>query len=379
MSRQLTKLTSIYIALLILVLVGGCSDDDCPTCPKDEVVKPYKGWLYYVEFNPNLYNIYKVDMETDSIVDSLDLPLGGEAFIEVSSDGRLLMARESALDFYESKTWLYDAQNFAFLGEIPYAISPYFDLGRSRIVGMRVDSLETYITVLSYPSMTLLQEDTLGGFLGQYLDSKNGYIYGWAGRSLRFRFYRFDYINRNLELIPITHTHGDTVQVLKFCLDPAGKRVYFRGLSAPAPFQDVAFTGAYDLESQTLLWSYVTMGQYGGIALSPDGREVYMTDPGIPGYSGFDPGAFFVLDAQSGALIEAISTYGYRNNPLRTLATSDVIFSPTGEKAYVASGGIGDHPAASVLVVDTETRNITKILSPDLQRIPRNMKIGPKL
>ena len=66
MSRQLTKLTSIYFALLILVLVAGCSDDDCPTCPKDETVETYKGFLYYVELNPQLYDVYVVDMETDS-------------------------------------------------------------------------------------------------------------------------------------------------------------------------------------------------------------------------------------------------------------------------------------------------------------------------
>lgn len=379
MSRQLTKLTSIYFALLILVLVGGCSGDDCPTCPKDEVVQPYKGWLYYSEHNPSLYDIYKVDMETDSIVDSLMLPLEESAIFDVSADGRLLAVRDATFDFYSAKTWLYDAQTFDLLGEIPYAVSPYFDLEHGRIVGMRADSLDTYITVLSYPSMTLLQEDTLGGFLGQYLDAKRGFIYGWGGSSLRFRFYRFDYINRELELIPITHWAGDTVQVIDFCLNQSGNRVYIRGLSVPGPFQGFTFTGTYDLQSETLLWSYKTMGQYGGLALSPDEREVYMTDPGISGYSGLNPGAFFVLDSGSGALLEAVSTFGYRDNPLSPLSTSDVIFSPTGEKAYLATGAVGDRQPASVLVIDTETRNITKILSPDLQRHPRNLRIGPKI
>ncbi len=38
------------------------------------MVQPYKGWLYYVELIGQTYDVYVVDMETDSIVDSIDVP-----------------------------------------------------------------------------------------------------------------------------------------------------------------------------------------------------------------------------------------------------------------------------------------------------------------
>ncbi len=378
MSRQLVTITILIVSGL-LAIIAGCSED-CPTCPTEPTVEHYRGYLYYAEYNPSFYSIYKLDMETDSIVDSLELPLGEDGGVfDVSSDGKWLAVRDVAFDFYAARTWLYDARDFSLVGEVPTSPSPHFDLARGWIVGSRADSHSTYVTVLTFPAMSLVYEDTVDGFIGLYLDRERGYFYGIGSSEsdLAYKFFRYDYVNRQLEEISIIYPNGDTIQVIGSCLDSKRKRVFFKGIAQLSPTSGLAITGAYDLEHKELLWTHSMMTFSGGLAVSPDGNEVYVTDSG-PGMSSLNPGAFFVFDAHSGTLLQAISTYGYRDNPYSPLSTTDAIFSPTGEKAYVAAGGQEGRQGASLLVVDTKTRNITKIISSDLSRIPRNLRIVPK-
>ncbi len=385
MSRQLTKLISIYFALLILAAVSGCSDDDCPTCPEDETVKPYRGYLYYTEGNPELHQLYKIDMETDSIVDSLFFSPGNALAFDLTEDGRLLaiLDNRDPLNFSDSKTWLVDPATMTITGELPFAMLPFFDQDRGLIVGMHNNSTSYLISVLDFTTHESIYEDSTFGFAGEVIDRKGGFMYGsasetsFADHRLGSNFYRYDYVNRRLELVPIIYPNGDTIQVFKFCLNEAGTRVYFKGITVVNPPLGLAVVGSYDIESQTLLWTFETMGSLGGVGVSPDGQEVYMTDPGHPGFD-FDTGTIFILDAITGAYLHGISMYGYQPEPLVALQGSDVLFSPTGEKAYVVTGGVGGRWPGSMVVVDTKKREITKIISPDLQRHPYMMRIGPK-
>ena len=389
MSRQLTKMIAIYSVLLILALISGCSDDDCPTCPTDEVVEHYRGYLYYSEGNPQLCQFYKVDMETDSIVDSLSFPIGDVGVFDITEDGSLLAIRHSPLNVEDpadnsaAKTWLVDASTLSVIGELPFPMQPFFDEDRGLIVGRHNNSTSYLIRVLDFSSHQSIYEDSTFGFGGEVIDRKGGFIYGsadphgFASDSLGSNFYRYDYVNRRLELVPIIYPNGDTIQVFKFCLNESGSRVYFKGIVETDPPFGISVLGCYEVGSQTLLWSFETMGFHGGVAVSPDGREVYMTDPGQLGFD-FDTGTIFILDAASGAYLHGISMYGYQPIALVPLAGDDVLFSPTGEKAYVITGGVAGRQPGSMIVVDTKKREIQKIISPDLMRHPQLMRIGPK-
>ena len=105
-----------------------------------------------------------------------------------------------------------------------------------------------------------------------------------------------------------------------------------------------------------------------------------MTDPSQAGYDYYDSGTIYIFDARSGVYLQGISMFGYLWNPLVPLSSSarGIVFSPTGEKAYVATG-MSDRHTGSVLVVDTKLKKIVKILSPDLKRLPGQLRIGPKI
>lgn len=374
MSRQLTKLTSIYFALLILVLVGGCSDDDCPTCPKDETVETYKGFLYYVELNPQLYDVYVVDMETDSIVDSIDVPDEPTGFLDVSSDGQYLAVTSSPLEDIGVHCYLYDAQTREFIRELPDRMVPFFDLTNNLVVGNVPFENGEYggVRILSYPSFSMVYEDkTVGVFGVTLIDIPRHKVYGTTGS----RIYSYDYIDRVFTPHPIIDAiYGHEVTVKEFCLNPAGTRIYFKAGVGGTP--EYAIIGAFDLTSNQLDWYKILRGPWSGVGVSPDDREVYASEYGPRSQDNF--GMLFVLDAQTGAQLHAYSTYGYDENRYLPLAADQPIFSPTGDKIYIGGGWLGTG-GGTLALFDPHKRELVKFITPDFQRAIGRMAIGPKL
>ncbi len=374
MSRQLTKLTSIYLALLILVLVGGCSDDDCPTCPKDETVETYKGFLYYVELNPQLYDVYVVDMETDSIVDSIDVPDEPTGFLDVSSDGQYLAVTSSPLEDIGVHCYLYDAQTREFIRELPDRMVPFFDLTNNLVVGnVPVENGEYRgLRVLSYPSFSLVYEDlALADYGVLEMDSPRHKVYGTTGS----RIFSYDYIERVFTLHPIKDAvYGRELTVFQFCLNPAGTRIYFKAGVGGSPQYEIV--GAFDLTTSQLDWYKVIRGPWSGIGVSPDDREVYANEYGLRSQDNL--GVLFVLDAQTGAQLHAYSTYGYAENRYEPLALDQPVFSPAGDKLYIGGGSLGTG-GGTLALFDPHKRELVKFITPDFQRAIGRMAIGPKL
>ncbi len=340
------------LLLLVALMAAGCSKD-CPTCPTDPVVQHYKGWLYYSEFNIALSNVYKIDMESDSVVDSITeaKSFGDAAGLEVTGDGRYLIVDYNPVDFANARTRVYDAQTLQFVTELPRYFLPVIDNQRGLALG---NSMQGELYIMNLPSFAVERIDTIVGFYGLWVDEARHLLYGNGDRSLGFDYYSYDYLDRKLELLPMHLVPGDTIQPIGSCIDFTRNRLYFKCLRW---FNDLgrSFVMGYDLNSRSVIWAYPTLGRFGGIAVSPDGSEVWMTDPGIPGWD-WDSGTIYVFDAASGAYRQGISLFGYGPNPLVPLAGSDIIFSPTGEKAYVATGRMAGRMPGSVLVVDTNLK-----------------------
>ena len=375
MSRQLSKLTSICLALLILVLVGGCSDDDCPTCPKDEAVKPYKGFLYYVELNPQLYDVYVVEMETDSIVDSIDVPDEPTGFLDVSSDGQYLAVTSSPLEDIGVHCYLYDAQTREFIRELPDRMVPFFDVTHNLVVGNVPFENDAYggVRILSYPSFSLVYEDTtLSGFGTDLIDAPHHKIYGRSDS----RIHSYDYINRTFTSHPIIdQIYGHECTIKQFCLNPAGTKIYFKAGVGGSP--EYEMIGAFDLAASQLLWYKIIRGPWGGIAVSPDDREIYADEVGSS--HGINPGVLFVIDSQTGVQLQAFSLAGHSStNPHFLIAAESFIYSPTGEKLYIGGGSLA-RGGGMLATFDPIEREWIKFITPDFNRgVGHRMVIGPK-
>jgi hypothetical protein len=384
----------VSVAAVVAVLsVVGCSKD-CPTCPNDKPVEHYKGWFYYTQDrSDSFYGVYKIDMETDSVVDSINhedpelWPLG----MDVSGDGRFLAIHYSTALASEFVLRVFDAQTLTLIRDLPGHHAPdrqtalQFDTENNLLLEMNETPHSNYLRLLRLPTFELIQEDTIFNLFPRYFDVARHVFYANAHQhdceecTQRYPsgLYSYDYLNRKLEYVQPLHPNGDTLWFSSGCVNRAGNILYFRAGYASAPIWGTTSLAAYDLTNRQMLWIYPNMSEVGGTALSPDEKEVWMTDQGPPGFIN-NSGTIYVLDAATGTYLQGMSMYGYSWNPLVALSGGHLIFSPTGEKAYVNGGYANDRWVGSILVVDAKQKKITKILSPDLKRRPIVLRIGPK-
>jgi len=133
----------------------------------------------------------------------------------------------------------------------------------------------------------------------------------------------------------------------------------------------------YDLEEDSAIFDVPIYAPYGGIRVSPDGQEVYFTDPGaLPDFDG--PPYIFIYDAYEGTLLDEISLADLDTSHAapRPLFAYDIRFHPAKPKTYVLCGS--NKGMGPILVIDTNEREITKWFFPKLDHRPRSIDIGPK-
>jgi hypothetical protein len=386
--RRVIALVAIAIIVTAIgLLVSGCSDD-CPTCPKEEERKPYRGWMYYTDGFSAGTSLFKVDLETDSIVDSIRHEDGALYTISaaVSSDGRYLAAWYNDTYATRGSTRLYNAQTLAQIGELPEAVSAYFDTEDQWLLGFDVNSTGYLIWRLALPGLATLSVDTVHNFGPIIIDPSRNLLYGNAEQHSAapavypWGFYSFNYVTHELKSLSLLWSPTDTIkEVYSLSLSSNGEILYFTGCEPAGATVWGVVAAAYNLKTRTLLWYYPLVAPQGGIAVSPDGKEVWVTDPGPTGFD-WNSGTIFILDAATGRYLQGLSLFGYLpdSNPAYCLPGREIVFAPTGDRAYVQARQTFTNPYGTVVVVDTKKRAIVKLLKPDMNCEPGELLICPK-
>lgn len=116
---------------------------------------------------------------------------------------------------------------------------------------------------------------------------------------------------------------------------------------------------AYSLKDRRVIFRANLYSALGRCRLSPDERELWITDPGPPPTFGEAwPGHVLVLDAKTGAILDTIPTFGLDEEfPEIRWRVDDIRFVPGGHKAYVNCMFRGP-----ILVIDTRSKEITNFL-----------------
>jgi hypothetical protein len=129
----------------------------------------------------------------------------------------------------------------------------------------------------------------------------------------------------------------------------------------------------FDLNDHSCLFR-LPLASNSGFALSPDAREIWVVQG--YGYTGHPVpstlGYVLIVDAQSGAPLDTISTLGlWIDRPDDPFPLGPLVFHPTEPKAYLCSGW----PYQSLLVVNTKSREVESILEMgplhDIAIVPR--------
>jgi WD40 repeat protein len=355
------------LAGLAMFLASCC--EDCPTCPNGP--EPYKGWLYAVDYWHGW--VYQIDIETDSLVDSVCHELGtyDAGAIDVSQDGRYLaVVYRNALG--HAFTRIYDAQTLEVIIDLDDYIIPVFVASENILLGFG-DSVKVY----SMPDLNLLHADSIGQTGDPILVEEQSLVYVWgikrpASGDSSF-IMAFDYKQWEIaDTWIISDSVGNWFNIGRFDIHPDGKRLYFGGYAGTVPS---SFIG-YDLEEREIMFTRPIFSRNGVVRVSPDGREVYQTDPGYAADI-YCPGTVFVYDPDDGTYLCGISLYGY-HDIMYPLHGDPIVFTPTGDKVYIGSGRILQLDG-TIMSIDTETKQVQKLIWPHLEHFIGELKIGPKL
>jgi DNA-binding beta-propeller fold protein YncE len=375
--RRFKKALIIIPPVLILITLAGfiasCCED-CPTCPGPS--KPYKGWLYATDYNNKW--LYMIDTDTDSVMDSANYVAEKSyipSAIDVSADGRYLAVGYYILaPTYIGLIRIYDAQTLEVITDLPDLSIPAFVSDENILLGVG-----SGVRIYSIPDFTLIRYDSsnLGGFAAIDEDNHLAYIPGAMNPASSESTYvaAYDYVQGVIvDQWFIKDSQDEVANICTIEINPDGRRLY----SITGSWYDGSRVTCYDLvERETLFWRDI-YSQTGWLELSPAGKEIYVTDPGY--FEDINtPGTVYVIDADDGSYIEGISLFGYGPSITKPLSAFPIIFTPTGDKAYVGSGrGIG-LKSGTISVIDTQTRDIVENIWPDLGHSIWQLKVGSKL
>ncbi|MBD3217230.1 MAG: hypothetical protein GF310_03060, partial [candidate division Zixibacteria bacterium] len=322
-----------FISLILAFLVYSCCED-CPVGPVQP--KPYKGWLYATDFASEW--LYKIDTETDSLVDSVQYvtdEIYSPGALGVSSDGRYL-----SLSYYNSNltdrlTIIYNAQTLQEVNRLEREYGSLFITQENLFIGFAHDSIHYY----NLPGFNRIYSESTPS-LGQPIfrsDQNRIYLHGVLNpASFDSTFIAaYDYRNREISEQWFIHDSRDSlVDIYSFDIHPDGRRLY---CVTGSDYDGINIT-CYDLQEREIIFQTPFSTTTGSLKISPDGQEMYVTYPGY--FMQYDiPGIIFVFDTETGNYIDGISLHGQVDEyPSVPLYAREIVFTPTGEKAYVGSG-----------------------------------------
>lgn len=380
--RRIALSLASFFAVCIVVALLSCGKDECPTCPKDESARPYKGWLF-VTSNASDYGLFKIDAETGEAVDSIPQKSGDQrsGYVDASQDGRYVAVSYCCGGGYSRTTVIYDAQTLAVVHEMPFIVSPLFISSQNILLGFAHDTVFTF----SIPTFDIVSADSVGenfGMIEHILDERDTLVYGnfdyGESRLDSVEVAAYNYVRREItRKFDVRWDDQHKASILHMDFNRARREIYFTG--ANYPYVDVL--ASYSIQSGTVtiinkLWTW-----YGWAKVSPDGKELYVTDPG-PIQSAGDAGTIYIFDAASKSYLGGISLWGYRpfEESGLPLAGGQIVFTPTGERAFVLTGRTDGYKlGGSVLTIDTKTRQIVHLTWPECDHYPDFAAICPKL
>ncbi|MEW5701392.1 MAG: hypothetical protein AB1792_04100 [Candidatus Zixiibacteriota bacterium] len=332
--------------LLAGALALACSD-------KGTEPKPGSYRLYVAKTGDPEGWVAVIDCATDSVVDTLRYGFQRDGMgIVASPDGKYLAVTGSG-----RRPLIWDVAGGAPIGYLSVPMMPpAFLPDIHAVVGTPFDStlvysLPTLAPTTTWPVELIWAEKVPGKPWVMGIDQRQSSVPNDDESKLAI----FDYQeNQEIDSVIIEpDDQGVGFQVTRFTLSPDGRRLYAVGGGAGGGPSLIG----YDLERRQVVFRRALSVAVGYCRVTPDGREVWVSEHGFLWQTPIYPGHVIAFDAQSGHPLDTIKTDGLGPTPNDGLAVLDIRFLPSGEKAYVNT-----YHSGPVLVIDVRTHTIERFI-----------------
>jgi len=370
-----------YVVAVIIacgLLAAGLSCAKKVTKPKPVEYRLYASGPWDKE-NGATY-IYVIDAEADTVIDTLRYQ-DDHAYLGItaSPDGKYL-----GIVGGQPNSRIYDASTLTMLAELNHRDYLAFVPEAGVIIGDGYHKLRLY----DYHTFELIHEEDQCLEIPQIFPGQS-VAYGLEsytpGSMDSTGFVEYDCREREVlrSWPPFARRGGGKHEIIFRCfhIGPDRHRIYATSGITSSDGARIGYTiFCHDFDADSAIFEQPIYSPYGFVQVSPDGREVYLTDPGFPPSEAPTPGKIFIYDAGNGALLDEISlldldTTGYRPRPLFAYG---IKFHPEKPKAYVACGNPMKDAPGTILVIDTDKREIIKYIFPELDQIVEWIDIGPR-
>ncbi|MFZ1684227.1 MAG: WD40 repeat domain-containing protein, partial [Candidatus Zixiibacteriota bacterium] len=326
------------IGLLLTVGLGGCSDKG-PTGPTSQV-----DYSFYGIDNLDSRRVLRFQPST-GIIDTVGEDFPQLLRTNVSANGQLLY-----LDLADS-VGVFDSESGALLRSLPYrsSVTAFSPDGKYVVL-----SKNGALRILRLPTYQLVLADDTSHFGGAVfsINSKDIYSVGVSstGSGTSIKHLRICPMG-TIEERSIPAMPGALIQVAP-SIDQKLLFLYSRWDSFGCSF------GVYDVHGDSLIYRTDFSPGGGWIVVSPDGRNVFFTNPGtllIPPQP--PPSAFYIYDIPSNTVHE-VSTFGLAGDPSErdNMPVGPMAITPDGKTLVLARAVIGN----DLVVFDVPSKRITK-------------------
>jgi len=356
-------------AVLLVGLIGCSKDDDCPNCPNDGDNSVPQAKVYVITNDLGAPNVVAFDVATDTPTDSLTIQSTGFGHAQLTSDGKYLLFED-----YRPQTYILDA---ATLDEIK--VINEWRIERTTLVrdgSMLFAAGIDWFALFTVPGGRKVAEHEISGS-GSLLNSA-GYddytdqVYGTLGVT-DVVFIELDSLSI-VKSYQITDNTGQSYYISRLLLD----------LKTGIGYALVSWTSDYfvtfNAETGRITQRFPIHTTHGDLKMSPDGSEVFVSDPGALNQDPSTiPAPIYIFEAATGNYKDEISMSDFvEDAPEGTLNAWRLAFSPDGSVLYVATGDFAAG-GGTVVKFDPKNRKLLGMLFPDLDRLPSSVVVGPPI
>jgi len=320
--------------LMIAFLAVSCSKK-CPVALETE--NDY--FLYAGNWAGN--EVYVIDTDNYTVVDTIGGFGDYISNLAVTQDGsKLYVSTRNGPPNSPGKVYSVDTRTKETLlilneyGDIYVSPNGIISIIASGKIGI-IDPLSDMVNFLD--TLDIVDRGYANNHYNVVFDKNSSIMFGITNAN---QLFVYDY-----ETMKVIRTINVSFAPLHMVLSSDAKTLYFTG--APGAFV------VFDVEEDSVV-AVFSMNQLGSVAISPDGRYVYITDPGR--YLIQEPipsGKIYVFDASRNTPAEDINV----SEALGECKITDkIVVTPDGRFAYVANW------LDKVIVIDLDRREVEKVI-----------------